>query len=151
MAKRRLRAASWERKAGKQGVFIVGLYAYYVESRPLLVFNSWVKNQVGIPPAYRELVRQLAQLEPVSQTSDFERAPGQIGSRCVWTRKIKTKTAMVALSEEQYHWLKQAESNQPKLSRIMDQMQKLSRKILFESVPGVVRRKCLTKKVLGLN
>lgn len=129
----------------------MGLYAYYVESRPLLVFNSWVKNQVGIPPAYRELVRQLAQLEPVSQTSDFERAPGQIGSRCVWTRKIKTKTAMVALSEEQYHWLKQAESNQPKLSRIMDQMQKLSRKILFESVPGVVRRKCLTKKVLGLN
>jgi len=29
-------------------------------------------------------------------------------------------------------------------------MQKLSRRILFENVPGVVRRKRLTKKVLGL-
>jgi hypothetical protein len=29
-------------------------------------------------------------------------------------------------------------------------MQKLSRHILFETVPGVIRRKRLTKKVLGL-
>jgi hypothetical protein len=29
-------------------------------------------------------------------------------------------------------------------------MQKLSRRILFENVPGVIRRKRLTKKVLGL-
>jgi len=115
------------------------------------VFNGWVKHQVELPPAYRELAHQLAQLGLVSQGSVFERAPGQQGSRYVWTRKVKAKTVAVALSEEQYHWLKQAVANQRKLNRIMAKMQKLSRKILFENVPGVVRRKRLTKRVLGLN
>ncbi len=127
------------------------IYTYYVDSRPLQVFNGWVKHQVELPPAYRELAHQLAQLGLVSQGSVFERAPGQQGSRYVWTRKVKAKTVTVALSEEQYHWLKQAVANQRKLTRIMAKMQKLSRKILFENVPGVVRRKRLNKRVLGLN
>ena len=63
---------------------------------------------------------------------------------------MRAKTVTVALSEEQYHWLKQAVANQRNLERIVEQMQKLSRRILFENVPGVVRRKRLTKKVLGL-
>jgi hypothetical protein len=40
--------------------------------------------------------------------------------------------------------------NQRKLERIVGRMQTLSRQILFETVPGVVRRKRLSKKVLGL-
>jgi virulence-associated protein VapD len=80
----------------------------------------------------------------------FERAPGQQGSRYVWTRKVRAKTVTVALSQEQYLWLKQAVANQRNLERIVEQMQILSRRILFENVPGVVRRKRLTKKVLGL-
>lgn len=76
--------------------------------------------------------------------------PGQQGSRYVWTRKVNAKTVTVALSEEQYHWLKQAVANQRQLEQIIRQMQNLSRQILFETVPGVVRRKRLGKKVLGL-
>jgi virulence-associated protein VapD len=104
-----------------------------------------------LPPAYRQLQQRLARLGYLSQGSVFERAPGQQGSRYVWTRKVRAKTITVALSHEQYHWLKQAVANQRELKRIVDQMQKLSRQTLFENIPGVVRRKRLTKKVLGLN
>ena len=101
------------------------------------------------PPPYRRLQRQLARLGYISQGSVFERGPGQQGSRYVWTRKVRAKTVTVALSEEQYHWLKQAVANQRELERIVEEMQTLSRQILFENVAGVVRRKRLGKKVLG--
>jgi virulence-associated protein VapD len=98
---------------------------------------------------YRQLQRQLAQLGYLSQGSVFERGPGQQGSRYVWTRKVRAKTVTVALSEPQYHWLKQAVNNQRQLEKILARMQKLSRQVLFETVPGVTRRKRLSKKVLG--
>ena len=56
----------------------------------------------------------------------------------------------VALSEEQFQWLSKAVANQRQLERIIGQLQTLSRQILFETVPGVTRRKRLGKKVLGL-
>jgi hypothetical protein len=46
--------------------------------------------------------------------------------------------------------IRQAADNQRKLNGIVDKMQTLSRQILFQTVPGVVRRKRLSKKVLGL-
>jgi virulence-associated protein VapD len=109
-----------------------------------------MKNGSSLPPQYRQLQRQLARLGYVSQGSVFERAHGQQGSRYVWTRKVRAKTVTVALSHEQYQWLRQAADNQRKLDKIVNQMQTLSRQILFASVPGVVRRKHLSKKVLGL-
>jgi hypothetical protein len=109
-----------------------------------------VKTGASLPPPYRQLQRQLARLGYVSQGSIFERAPGQQGSRYVWTRKVRAKTVTVALSQEQYQWLKQAVANQRELERIVAQMQALSRQILFENIPGVLRRKRLSKKVLGL-
>ena len=102
------------------------------------------------PPSYRQLQRQLARLGYLSQGSVFERAPDQQGSRYVWTRKVQAKTVTVALSQEQYDWLKQAVANQRELERIVEELQTLSRQILFETVPGVTRRKRLGKKVLGL-
>ena len=101
-------------------------------------------------PEYRQLQHQLAQLGYLSQGSVFERGPGQQGSRYVWTRKVKAKTVTVALSPEQYLWMRQAVSNQRKLEEIIKQMQTLSRQTLFERVPGVLRRKRLGKQVLGL-
>lgn len=101
-------------------------------------------------PQYRQLQHQLARLGYVSQGSVFERGPGKQGSRYVWTRKVKAKTVTVALSQEQYHWLRQAVANQRQLEKIVQQMQTLSRQTLFETVPGVVRRKRLGKKVLGV-
>ena len=64
--------------------------------------------------------------------------------------KVRGKTVTVALSSEQYRWLRQAVANQRELERIVRQMQTLSREVLFGSVPGVVRRKRLGKRVLGL-
>ena len=101
-------------------------------------------------PQYRELQRRLAHVGYVSQGSVFEREPGQQGSRYVWTRKVKAKTVTVALSQEQYRWLRQAVANQRQLEKTIREMQNLSRQTLFETVPGVVRRKRLGKKVLGL-
>jgi len=109
-----------------------------------------VKTGPSLSQQYRQLQRELNQLGYVSQGSVFERAPGQQGSRYVWTRKVRAKTVTVALSHEQYLWLRQAVANQRKLGRVIDQMQTLSRQVLFDTVPGVVRRKRLGKKVLGL-
>jgi virulence-associated protein VapD len=109
-----------------------------------------VKTGSSLPPPYRQLQRQLAQLGYISQGSVFERTPGQQGSRYVWTRKVRAKTVTVALSQQQYLWLRQAVQNQRQLNRLVQQMQTLSRHVLFETVPGVTRRKRLGKKVLGL-
>jgi len=109
-----------------------------------------VKTLTRFPARYRQLQRQLTHLGYLSQGSVFERRPGQQGSRFVWTRKVKAKTVTVALSQEQYHWLRKAVKNQRQLEKIVAQMQTLSRRVLFESLPGVTRRKHLSKKVLGV-
>ena len=109
-----------------------------------------MKTVPGLSQQYHHLQRQLNQLGYISQGSVFERAPGQQGSRYVWTRKVQAKTVTVALSQEQYIWLRKAVASQRKLQRIIEQMQTLSRQVLFDTVPGVVRRKRLGKKVLGL-
>ena len=126
------------------------IYTHYVDIWQLSRFNKAMNVSTRVAPPYRQLQRQLARLGYVSQGSVFERAPGQQGSRYVWTRKVQAKTVTVALSQEQYQWLKQAVANQRNLERIVAQMQTLSRQILFENVPGVLRRKRLSKKVLGL-
>lgn len=109
-----------------------------------------MKTVAPFSARYRQLQRQLTRIGYLSQGSVFERGPGQQGSRYVWTRKVKAKTVTVALSQQQYQWLRQAVTNQRQLDEIVAQMQLLSRQVLFETVPGVVRRKRLGRKVLGL-
>ena len=109
-----------------------------------------MKTGPALTREFRQLQRQLLALGYLSQGSVFARSPGQQGSRYVWTRKVRAKTVTVALSEEQYHWLRQAVANQRAFDQIVAKMQTLSRQILFETVPGVTRRKHLGKKVLGL-
>lgn len=109
-----------------------------------------VKSASLFPARYRQLQRRLAQVGFLSQGCVFERRPGQQGSRYVWTRKLKGKTVTVALSRQQYQWLCQAIANQRQVDKTLTQMQMLSRKVLFEKIPGVSRRKRLSKKVLGL-
>src|SRR2546428_13996022 len=99
---------------------------------------------------YRHLQRQLSRIGYLSQGSVIERPPTQQGSRYIWTRKVKAKTITVALSKEQYQWLRRAVANQRNLKRIAEQMQKHSRKILFETLPEPRRRKSLSKRVLGI-
>jgi virulence-associated protein VapD len=99
---------------------------------------------------YRQLQRQLSRIGYLSQGSVIERSPTQQGSHYIWTRKVQAKTVTVALSKQQYDWLRQAVGNQREMQRIVGQMQKLSRKILFQTLPGPSRRKSLSKRVLGL-
>jgi virulence-associated protein VapD len=99
---------------------------------------------------YRKLQQRLTRIGYLSQGSAIKRKPGQQGSRYIWTRKVQAKTVTVALSREQYEWLRRAVSNQRELERIVQQMQRCSRKILFETLPQPHRRKSLSKKVLGL-
>src|SRR6266576_47420 len=117
----------------------------------LLRFNAKVKTAAPFPARYSQLKRQLTRVGFLSQGSVFRRAPGQQGSRYVWTRKVKAKTVTVALSEQQYRWLRKAVANRRQLDRILAEMQTLSRQVLFKTVPGVTRRKRLGKKILGLN
>lgn len=56
----------------------------------------------------------------------------------------------VALSKEQYEWLKQAIANWRTVQDTLRQMQRLSREELFECLPNPKRRKKLSKEVLGL-
>jgi hypothetical protein len=56
----------------------------------------------------------------------------------------------VALSREQYEWLRAAIANWRQAQQTLKEMQRLSRKVLFRTVPHPPRRKRLGKKVLGL-
>ena len=99
---------------------------------------------------YQQLRQRLARIGWISEGYVQDRGPGAGGPCYQWTRKVKAKTLSVALSREQYLWLKRAIENWNALKRILKQMQRLSRAELFETVPGPPRRKPLGKKVLGL-
>jgi hypothetical protein len=62
---------------------------------------------------YALLQQQLAQIGWISQGYVQDRGPGAGGSCYPWTRKVKGKTIHVALSKEQYDWLKPAVPNYP--------------------------------------
>ena len=98
---------------------------------------------------YRQLGGQLQTLGWISEGYVQDRGPGAGGPCYQWTRKVKGKTVSVALSKEQYQWLKEAIENWKSFKSILKEMQRLSRQELFETVPGPRRRKKLSEKVLG--
>jgi len=101
--------------------------------------------------AYARFQAQLAQTGWISEGDVQDRGPGAGGACYPWTRKVKGKTVCVALSKEQYEWLKTAMANWRSVQKTLRQMQRLSREELFESLPNPKRRKRLSKKVLGLS
>jgi hypothetical protein len=99
---------------------------------------------------YARLRAQLADTGWISEGYVQDRGASG-GSPCYpWTRKVKGKTVCVALSQEQYEWLRQAIANWRTVQSLLRQMQRLSRQELFEAIPGPNRRKKLGKRVLGL-
>ena len=87
----------------------------------------------------------------IDSESEFQdRGPGAGGPCYQWTRTVKGKTVRVALAKEQYEWLPSALSNWRELQKTIKAMQRLSRLVLFETIPHPPRRKKLGKKVLGL-
>jgi hypothetical protein len=99
---------------------------------------------------YARLRQQLAQIGWISEGYVQNRGPGAGGPCYQWTRKVKGKTVSVALSKEQFEWLKAAIEQWRQAQAILKEMQRLSRQVLFETVPHPPRRKKLGKKVLGL-
>src|SRR4029079_7572342 len=115
-----------------------------------------MKKSIGFPARlerqYTSLRSRLSQIGYISQGSvqDRTRRVGG-GAGYQWTRKLAGKTVTVALNREQFKQMTLAIANRRKLNTIVNQMEKLSRQILFEQNPHPARRKRLSKKVLGLN
>ena len=111
-----------------------------------------LKTTPDLPPHYRRLRQKLSTVGWIALGSLVERnKPGQGGPRYQWSRRVGTKTVTVALSAEQFAWLKQAISNQRQVWDILMQLQQLTAKHALENIAGPPRRKHLSKKRLGLN
>lgn len=101
---------------------------------------------------YRRLCQDLAQTKWVALGSLVERnQPGQGGPRYQWSRRVGAKTVTVALSEEQFCWLREAIANQRQIWDVLMKMQQLTAEHALTKLPNPPRRKRLTKKKLGLN
>ena len=100
---------------------------------------------------YQRLAASLANTGYISQGSVLDRATLRTPrSGYQWTRKVARKTITVALSPEQFQSLRQAIENRRALDQTIAKMEKLSRQILFGTLPDTHHRKPLPKKVLGL-
>ena len=99
---------------------------------------------------YARLRAQLAGTGWISEGYAQDRGPGAGGPCYQWTRKVNGKTVSVARSREPYQWLRAAIAQWRQVQSTIKQMQQLSRRVLFDSIPGPPRRKRPSKKALGL-
>jgi cyclopropane fatty-acyl-phospholipid synthase-like methyltransferase len=99
---------------------------------------------------YAQLRQGLTNVGWISEGYVQDRGPGAGGPCYQWTRKVKGKTVSVALSKQQFEWLRNAIAQWRQVQATLKEMQRLSRQVLFETVPHPPRRKRLGKKVLGL-
>jgi hypothetical protein len=110
------------------------------------------KAASSFPNDYRRLQEQLGHTGWIALGSVLERGlPGQGGPRYQWSRRVGKKTVTVALSAEQFAWLKEAIANQRKVWDLLTEMQQQTLKHMWENFPSTTRRKRLSKKTLGTN
>ena len=103
------------------------------------------------PEQHKRLRSQLARVGWVVMGSLVERGnPGQGGPRYQWSRRVDGKTVTVALSREQFEWMQAAIQNQRTVNEIISALQKISLEHMWENLPSTSRRKCLSKKTLGV-
>lgn len=108
--------------------------------------------RLPLPRGYRQWRSRLARTGWIALGSVLERArPGQGGPRYQWSRRVEGKTITVALSAEQFAWLKEAITNQRKVWSILEEMQRYTVRQLWKKLPGASHRKMLSNKTLGLN
>lgn len=111
-----------------------------------------LKSTPELPLEYRRLRNKLSSIGWIALGSLVERdKPGQGGPRYQWSRRVGAKTVTVALSAEQFQWLKQAIGHQREVWEILMQLQQLTAHHALQNIPGPPRRKRLSKKKLGLN
>ena len=112
-----------------------------------------MNDDFSLPQAqaeYARLAKPLSATGWISEGYAQDRGPGAGGPCYQWTRKVRKKTVSVALSKEQYEWLREAIANWRQVQATLKEMQRLSRRVLFETVKNPPRRKRLGKRVLGL-
>ena len=77
------------------------------------------------PEKYERLRKELGGTEWVALGSLIERGePGQGGPRYQWSRRAGGKTVTVALSAEQFEWMKVAVANQRRVWDLLQEMQR---------------------------
>lgn len=114
--------------------------------------NETPESLAALKAHYRQLRQRLARIGYISQGSVQQRSVAASGrSGYQWTRKVAQKTVSVALSQAQFEAMKAAVTNERKLWKIIQEMERVSRRIIFLSAPDTRRRKHLSRKVLGLN
>src|SRR5664279_5438709 len=85
------------------------------------------KNTDPLPPDYQRLRQKLSQIGWIALGSLVERnKPGQGGPRYQWSRRVGPKTVTVALSVEQFEWLKHAIANQRQLWDMLMELQQMT-------------------------
>ena len=84
---------------------------------------------------YARLRAPLAQVGWISEGYVQDRGPGAGGPCYQWTRKVRGKTVSVALSADQFAWLKEAIQNWRQVQQTLKEMQRLSRHVLFATLP----------------
>jgi hypothetical protein len=101
---------------------------------------------------YGQLRQRLSQVGYLSQGSVQDRTARQGGGAGYqWTRKVARKTVSVSLTQEQFEQMRKAVENYRQVRLLLAQMEKLSRRIIFQRTPHPDRRKRLSPKVLGTN
>lgn len=114
--------------------------------------NDTPESLTALRTEYRRLRQSLARIGYISQGSVQQRSVAASGrSGYQWTRKVAQKTVSVALSQKQFAAMQAAVTNERKLWKIIQEMERVSRRIIFLSTPDTRRRNRLSKKVLGLN
>ena len=118
----------------------------------LTAMNDTLETLAALRAEYRRLRQSLSRTGYISQGSVQQRSVAASGrSGYQWTRKVAQKTVSVALGQAQCVAMKDAVTNERKLWKIIQEMERVSRRIIFISAPDTRRRKRLSKKVLGLN
>ena len=111
-----------------------------------------MKSKESHPGEYRRLRAGLGKTGWVALGSLVERGePGQGGPRYQWSRRVEGKTVTVALSKEQFEWLKEAIQNQRDALDVLSEMHQLTLDYMWKTIPNHSRRKRLTKRTLGIN
>jgi hypothetical protein len=131
-------AQSGEIRSGvHNGPYVYGLR---IDSKDIILLTMR-RTLPELEKEYRRLAGNLANVGYITQGSVFERKKGP-GSRFQWTWKNKQqKTESLTLTGEQYHWLKQAVTNQRRLNKTLAQMRRISEQMFQSSNRKTKRRK----------
>lgn len=109
------------------------------------------KQQERMETQYERLKDSLVKVGWISEGSVQARGRSPGGSHYLWSRKVKARTVSVALTQEQYEWMREAIKNWRSLRETLKKMRALSRRMIFKTLPNPKRRKRLDNQVLGLN